>query len=417
MAKGLTAKKVENAKPGSVRQEIPDGTMPGLYLIVQPSGVKSWALRYRLDGRTRKHTIGKCPPFSLSAARQQASMLHLAIAEGRDPRRERVEAKVGVRSSRKKPKLFEEVVDEFITKHAEVKTKGADEVKKTLYRHYVSRWKGRNIKDITKDDVIQAIDDLVEQDLRAGATKSFAHLRKMFNWAVGRNILETSPCDRIENPFNPVSRDRVLSDAEIVLFWDASGRMGYPFGDFFRMLFLTLQRRSEVSDARWREFDAGLWGIPASRAKNENAQDLQLTQFTLDIMNNLPRMAGSPYLFTTTGRTPISGFSKAKKALDAKMLEVARENAIKRGEDPSHVVLEHFINHDLRRTATTKMAKLGIPPHVCEALLNHKSGTISGVAAVYNRWQYNDEKSEALRVWNAYVKQLVAGADLSEEGE
>lgn len=418
MAKVLTDKFVEKIKPRIQRWEIPDAGMPGLYLILQPSGVKSWAFRYRFEGASRKHTIGGYPALTLKTARDISRGLHHTIAEGKDPRREQIEAKFKANSARRKVSLFEDVVDKFITEYAEKKNTTFKATKSLLTRHYVSRWKGRRLQDITKDDVLQVLEELANNGRTIGVNRSLAAIRKMFNWAVGQNLIEHSPCDKIQKPFDEVARDRILSDKELILFWKATGRLGYPYGDCFRFLLLTLQRLSEVAKMPWAELAGDMWTIPKDRTKNTRAQDLRLSPFALNILNSVPRIEGCRFVFaSSTGTTPISGFSKTKTKLDGIMLDLAREQAIAEGGDPSIVEIPPWRNHDLRRTATTMMAKLGIPPHVCEALLNHKSGTVSGVAAVYNRWEYNDEKSEALRVWNAYVKQLVAGADLSEEGE
>jgi integrase len=186
----------------------------------------------------------------------------------------------------------------------------------------------------------------------------------------------------------------------------------------FKLLLLTAQRRDEVGGARWPEIDLDkrLWTIPRERAKNDRAHEVHLSELALEILSELPKIsrsradgAGSepsPYLFTTSGERPVSGFSKAKERLDGHMLNLLRVELGQAGRDPD-AAIEPWILHDLRRTAATGMARLNIAPHVVDRILNHVSGTIRGVAAVYNRHAYLEERKSALEAWSRYVESLV----------
>jgi integrase len=202
-----------------------------------------------------------------------------------------------------------------------------------------------------------------------------------------------SPVSNIPRPAAENPRDRVLSDEEIVSFWKGCETLGWPFGPLFRFLLLTAQRRDEVGSISWSEvdFETGLWTLPRERAKNDRAHEVQLSRLAVEILTAAPRIDGSQFIFTTTGQRPASGFSKAKQRLDAQMPQG----------------LPSWTLHDLRRTAATRKAKLNVPPHVVDRILNHVSGTIRGVAAVYNRHAYLEERKAALEDWGRYVENLV----------
>ena len=190
-----------------------------------------------------------------------------------------------------------------------------------------------------------------------------------------------------------VARERWLSEEEICRFWSGAGEQGYPFGPFLKMLLLTAQRRDEIAGLRWSEVDfaKGTITFKGERTKNKTLHILPLSSQALAVLRSVPRFLGSEYVFTTTGRSSVSGFGRLKDRVD------------------EHVGLEveGWRFHDLRRTAATGMAVLRVPPHIIEAVLNHKSGIISGVASVYNRYAYFDEKREAMQAWGNHVEKLI----------
>jgi integrase len=198
-----------------------------------------------------------------------------------------------------------------------------------------------------------------------------------------------------------------LSDGEIRLAWRAFEIVGWPFGPIAQLLLLTGARRDEIASAQWAELelDANIWTIAKERSKNGVAHEIPLSGAALRILEALPRIeAGSrpaSFVFTTNGRTPPSGFSKARARINAAILEEATAT----GQEP----LTPWTLHDLRRTAASGMAGLGIAPHVVEAVLNHRSGTIKGVAKVYNRYNYATEKRAALEQWARRLAAIVGG--------
>ena len=169
-----------------------------------------------------------------------------------------------------------------------------------------------------------------------------------------------------------------------------------------------MQRRDEVAGIRHSEIEdaPGVWTIRGERTKNGSIHDVPLSGPAQSILRALPRLAGSEFVLTTTGKRPVSGYARAKNRLDKVMLEIARADAIRRGEDPATVFLQPWRFHDLRRTAASGLARLGFPVHVIEAVLNHRSGQISGVAAIYNRYSYLAEKRRALNAWTEHIINL-----------
>lgn len=417
MPAALTAKAVEAAKPGTSRKEIPDGALQGLYLIVQPSGVKSWAVRYRHATKPRKMTLGGYPAISLADARKEAQKALRMVSEGRDPATEKADDDEGRPAYMD---LVPAVLDEFVSRYVEVKNSQSyiDETKRIIEADLKPAWKQKLIKAVTKRDVLRLLDKIVDRGAPIMANRVRALLSKFFAWCVERDIIEFSPMVSIKPPSKEKTRDRVLSDDEIALVMQASEAIGAPFGPMVRMLFLTGQRRTEVAGARFSEFEIGgnnqLWVIPPDRAKNKKEHFVPLTSAVLNLVNSLPRIAPEEgkkaiFLFTTTGKTAVSGFSKAKKAVDASMLEILRKAAVEDERDPEAVKLEPWTFHDIRRTVASGMAKLNVAVHVVEAILNHKSGSIRGVAAVYNRYDYADEKRDALSAWSDYLARLATG--------
>ncbi|HEV7370696.1 site-specific integrase [Arenibaculum sp.] len=246
------------------------------------------------------------------------------------------------------------------------------------------------------------LDRIVDRGTRIRANRVFAYTRKFFNWCISRDLIATSPCVGVKPPAEERSRDRVLSAEELRLVWLATERQDWPFGPFVKLLLLTAQRLNEVAGMRWSELDldAAMWTLPAERAKNDKAHHVPLSVQAIALIRSLPRLDGTDFVFTTTGRTPISGFGRAKQRLDETVQTIRREEAEVAGESfDKAAAFPEWRFHDFRRTAVTGMAEMGIAPHVADRILNHVQGTIRGVAAVYNRHAYLDERRKALQDW------------------
>jgi integrase len=394
------------------RREAPDGKIAGLYLILQPSGAKSWALRYRAGGIPKKLTIGPYPAIDLATARKRAQEALGDVAGGKDPAAIKRASRGAARAEREaQVDRVEHVVELFIERHAKPKTRDWRETERMLTKEVVSRWSGRRLSQITRAHVNEMLDEIIDRGAPIHANRVFAQLRKMSRWAVSRGIIERSPCEGMTAPSPETRRDRVLSDDEIRLVWQAFESIGWPFGPIGKLLLLTGARRDEVAALEWREVDlaARTWTLPAARSKNKRPHEIPLSDAAVEILAALLRVEGNAgFVFTTTGKTAVSGFSRAKAQIDAAILEMLQRNAEATGADAK--APEHWTFHDLRRTVATNLQKLGIRLEVTEAVLNHVSGSRAGIVGVYQRHEYAAEKRAALDAWARCLDALLTGA-------
>lgn len=399
MAKALTSKTVETLKPDPAKRlEVPDPALVGLYLVVQPSGAKSWALRYRYANKPKKLTLGRWPIMGLADARAAASEAIEAVEGGADPSAK----KMATKAARLEAQLSERdkiktLIEQFDKRHLS-SLRSRDTVKRELDRHVVSEWGERDIHDITKRDVIDLLDGIADTGRIITANRVRAYLNKFLNWCVERDILATSPAIGVKPAAKESSRDRVLSDDEIRWLWQACETAGQPWGPLAKVLLLTGQRLGEVAGMRDAEITGDLWHLSAERTKNGRAHDVPLSEAVRDVLAGMERIEGRAGLYhTTNGRTPVSGFHKGRMHLAEHMAEAAGR------------LVPHWTFHDLRRTCATGMARLGIPVRVTEAVLNHVSGTGGGIVGVYQRHDYADEKRQAIEAWSRYVLSVVEG--------
>ena len=367
MKRTLTAQFVDRVKaPESQRVEVWDTKLRGLGLRITSRGIKTWAVVYRNNfGKQRRYTLGRYPDLTLSDARTGALGILRSVAKGEDP----AEEKQKVRETAKPPQsvAVRDLVRIFIERYAKPNNRSWRETERVLELYVVSAWGDRQVKEIGRQDVILMLDGIMDRGTPYMANRVLAATKRLFNWAIERGLLETSPVARIRAPGKEVARDRVLCDDEIKSIWQACVGLGWPFGYSFQFLLLTAQRREEVANLKWTDLDFknSNWSLPRDATKSGRAHEVPLSSSAIDILRQAPRLG--EYVFTIRGDRPISGFSKAKRTCD----------------ETSNVA--DWRIHDLRRTAASGMARLGIAPHVVEKILNHSSGIISGVAAIYNR--------------------------------
>lgn len=424
MAKTLTDAALLRLKPDpDKRLELPDGLVSGLYFVIQPSGAKSWAVRYRAAGKPKKLTLGAYPAIALGDARDMAREALIASKRGADPAAEKAERQRAERSGEIADRLgFDAVVRRFLARDAKKNRgwletarllglkpgkSGSDDPKSfdAVAGGIAASWGKREIGDIKRGEVIEWLDKIVDRGAPIVANRTLAALRRFYNWTIERDLLESSPCAGVKPPSPETSRDRVLSNDEIRWMWAAADVIGHPFGPIAKLLLLTGQRRDEVGGMTDLELDGSVWTIPGSRAKNGLQHEVPLSAPVVEILDKLPRVKGPAKLvFTTTGETKVSGWSRAKSNLDAAMLQIARKET-----GDQEFTIPAWTLHDLRRTAASGMAALGIAVHVVERLLNHRSGTIRGVAAVYNRHEYWQERVRAADAWASYLARLLDG--------
>jgi integrase len=393
----LTAAAVEKiGAPKKGRIEYFDTVLPGFALRITDKGSKSWVLFYRIGGRQRRLTIGKYPAFELADARQEAREALQLVEKGQDPAIVKAVAKRAL----KHPDTVEAVVGKFIERHAKPNNKTWREVQLMLNHHVLPDWGKREIRSITRRDVIDLIDDVTDRTSPVRANRILANVRKLFGWAVERDIIGATPVAGVKPPGKERERDRVLSDDEIKAVWAACGDgengIGWPFGPFTRMLLVTAQRRDEVAHMRWDDidFEGRNWSLPREITKADRSHEVPLSPLAMDILTNTPRIG--PFVFMSgreprlsKGPKPISGFGKAKTAIDKK----------------SGVTDWRF--HDLRRSAGTNMARRGIPVFTISRVLNHAEG---GVTKIYARHSFFTEKRDALNTWAQALESIIRSA-------
>lgn len=379
--------------------------LKGFGLRITPRGVKSYVIQYRVDGGPAKRmTIGiHGSPWSPAEARAFAEDFLYQVRRGLDPVAEKRQAKKEAEQL-----AFDSYSDRFLDLYVKHQWRGTwrrgENILNILKKHFGNK----ALTAIKRKDVMALLDGYVD---RPGQRKLIhSTIRKLFNWAVDQGDLEVSPIAGTKAPKAVPARKRVLSREELVCVWLASGELGDVFRPIVRLLILTLQRRGEVASLDWAELDLGqaIWELPGERAKNGEEHRVPLCTLALAELEEFEAKQRG-LVFSTTGTTAASGFSKAKRALDKRSLEIMKERAAKRGESVEGIVFPNWRYHDLRRTGATYMQALGVPVEVTEAVLNHISGTRAGVAGVYNRYRYDPEKRRALDNWALYLENLVKG--------
>jgi integrase len=385
--------------PAQGRAEYFDATFGGLSLRVTEHGHKSWSLCYRIGGRLRRLTIGRFPAIKPAQARREAGAALERVRLGIDPAEEKRERRLSTDTDT----FATALQDYLIYAQRNWAARTFKETKRTLERMPLRAWHSRPISSITRGDITKLVDSVLAGGAEIGANRTLAYLRAMFNWAVKRGRLATSPASGLEAPTKERPRDRVLSDDELRWLWHACAEIGWPFGPLVKLLMLTAQRRDEVASLEWAEldFDKRTWTLPREKAKNDRAHEIQLSDAAIEVLKSA--VPTDAFVFTSIGSKPVSGFSRVKRRLDAAML-AAKGDELGAKCDP----IPPWVLHDLRRTAVTGMARLNFPPHVVDKVLNHVSGAIRGVADVYNRFEYIEERRAALETWGRYVENLVA---------
>ena len=363
-----------------------DDTVPGFGVRVSQGGVKSFVVVY---GRSRRRaTLGRYPTISLQDARKAAKQL---LAE----------RALGKRDAT--PIDFEEALTLFLSTHFPTgypKPRTKAETKRLLDRHFLAPLRHEKLADIQTEEISRIIDRL--QGTPSEARHAFAAIRQFFNWAAGRGYVSRSPCERLRAPGQAVSRDRVLTNNELRRILARARADDSTFTKIVQLLLFTGQRRDEIASLRpeWIDFKNRTITLPPQITKNKRQHTFPFGKLAGAVLKaamtkmedekkDEEKKEKPKLLFAARGRnTPFAGWSKAKPAFD------------------SGCPISHWTLHDLRRTCATNLAALGVPVHVTEKLLNHVSGTTSGIVAVYQRHTYLDEMREAIEAWEKFLRPL-----------
>ena len=373
-----------------------DAGCPGFGIKITPKGRKVFIVLYRTggaDSKLRKYTIGPYGRVTLHQARVAAQRVFVAKLEGRDPAAEKRAAKRRVVADR-----AEDLLEMYIAQRL-LQNRSGSKTARLLRREVGLAWVGRGIHEISKRDVVELIATVEQRGAPVAANRTLKSIKTFLRWCVGRAVLDQSPAENVPLPSKEIARDRVLDDDELVRIILAARKLAGPYGAIVELLALTGQRREEVARLQWEELDLTkrIWALPKSRTKNGKAHVVHLSEQSMTVLKRINQ--GGPYVFSRLGAKPFAEFSRAKLQLD----QLSRVTG--------------WRLHDLRRTCVSGMARLGIAPHVADKVLNHQAGTISGVAAIYQRHEFLAERREALERWGAHLVRIVAESLCESRGE
>jgi integrase len=431
----LTDRRIAALQPdpaGKRRPELRDSQVPGLIVRIAPGGRRVFALHTRFPGASHptRRVLGEVGALTLDQARDTARDWLAQIRRGIDPaaaarQREDDERKRLDAERMRDECRFANVADDYLRRRVAGQRR-AREAERIVRGELISAWGDKPINEITRREVVRLVEHINDHGGHAGrgrgapiyAALVFAHARSLFNWAINRGIygLEHAPTDRVKVgdlvSRRKQPRQRVLSDDELSCLWKASGRLGYPWGQLFRLLLLTGCRKMELAAARWREVDLEkkLIAIPPARFKSNATHLVPLSADALAVVEGLPRFRSGDYLFSCSyGASPVTVLHAAKCRLDALMLRYQRALHRLRGEDPEAATLEPWQTHDLRRVVRTKLAALEVNDSVAEMVIGHAGR--STLQRTYDIHRYEPQMRRALEVWAAALRKLVSPRD------
>lgn len=387
----MTARWVQGVEPpDETRVDYFDTYPGGLILRVTPTGVKSWCVMYRHAGRQRRYTLGKYPALSLADARELVRQTNRAVALGEDPATQK--------QARRQALTVGDLVDQYIDRYAKANKRTWREDRRILNRDVLPQWGRRLAADITRQDVMMMLDEVVAtRNAPIAANRLRATLSKMYNWGISRYLLEHNPCSHVDRPGKEQQRDRVLSEDEIRTLWAAWETLTPMLKTYFQVLLLAAQRVSEVRTMRWADIDleAGWWTIPGELAKNGLTHRVPLSEPVIEQLQAL-HSGESPYVFPSPQR--------GSRPVSYQWLYVHFRQIL----DDTGVAC---VLHDLRRTSASFMTGMGINRLTVGKVLNHAE---PGVTRVYDRHSYDAEKRQALEAWARRLMAIVGEGETAK---
>lgn len=373
----------------------------------------------KATARKVREPIGVWGSITIEQARAAARAKLGEVARGIDPAAVRQAKKAADAAARAEAALsLDRLIVDWSALHlAKRRPRYAAEAQRALRFAFADRLR-RPAVHLKRTDVIATLDEMVKAGKATTASRTKAYGRACYAWAAKRGKVPANPFADLPIATVAVERERILAPSELAEVWAAAGTLPFPFGPFYQLVILTLQRREEVAGMRWSEFaaDRTVWTIPAARMKNNRPHDVHLAPAARQILETIPRQAnpgtGKPtdLVFTTTGRTPISGYSRAKAQLDAAMSAARAKVAEKAGIEPAPLVPWRL--HDIRRTGVSHLAAMGFDSIVADKLLAHKPAKLKGVAFVYQRHDFAAERRKALEAWADYVTGAEVGGNV-----
>lgn len=397
--------------------ELIDDREPGLRIRAGERSTK-WSLSVRLkDGKRTRITLGPWPELGISDAREAARDARREIAKGIDPNAAKKEAARAAEIARKNRRSLADVLDEYERGKLSHLRRGsavrrALDGRKGLLRDLVRR----EPREITRADITDAVRRQSKVGKGVGANRNLAYARAFFNWCVAEEIIPANPAGTVKRPAKESQRDRFHTLDELREIWEAAGTLGYPFGHFYRLLIVLPMRREEIAALPVAELDQGsdddptqgVWTLPAGRTKRANALRVPLSPLARSIIKEAladpDRPKDSPFVFSTTGETPVSGFAKGKRRLDKAIADARAKAAEAAGAEPQ--VMPHWTIHDLRTTFNTHACeRLNVDAIVADRILNHvASATTSKIMRVYNKSELFEPRRAALCAWASLIE-------------
>ena len=389
----ISDKSIATLKPRALRYGVRDGKVAGLQLIVLPTGIKVWTLRYRSHGEQRRLRLGVYPRLTLAAARKRANVELRKVDGGGDPQAERIAKRDA--AARAKKDSIEALADAYIEQHAKPKKRSWRADAGKLRNDVVTRWRGRPVSAITRRDCIELIQGIADRGAPIVANRVAALLSRVFRFAVDREIITANPAARLPKPgveraARPAGEvePKPYDDDEIRVIWKATESLDAAPRALYRLGLVTGQRPGEVSDLEWREIDGAWWTIPGRRAKNGRDHRVYLVQSALDELARIPRVEDEPHVFV--------GY-RGKRQLAA--INATVFATVRRRENPRHA---------MRDTTATRMAAAGVAVEDIAKVLNHSYGP--RVTAGYNAYAYDREKRLALGKWERRLQAILEPA-------
>ena len=379
------------ALPGAERTIYWDESLESFGLMVTAAGARSFVVQYRAKGISRRYTV---QGQALAKARRAARSILGRVAEGGDPvsegRKGRVDAANSLRA----------VAEEHLRREAK-QLRSIAERRRIFERYIYPQLGARQIDSIKRSEIVRLLDRIEDRNGPSKADHVLSVLRRLMSWHATRSDYIRSPITRGMARTKPAerARERVLSDDEVRTLWAATEGWATPYAYLVRFLLLTATRLREAAEMRRQELAGDEWVIPAARHKSKRDFLLPLSPAAIDLLKMMPTIGRHGWVFTTTGESPISGFSKYKRQLDTRML---RELAAR---DPQPGTLQPWTNHDLRRTARSLMSRSGVEPDHAERALGH---VIGGVRGIYDRHAFEREKARAFEALAELVRRILA---------
>ena len=363
---------------------------------------------YRFAGKARRMTLGTYSAVSLASAHVKHANAKELLAKGADPGALHVEK----RQAERQAETVTDIAEEYLEKWARPRKRSAGEDERILRKDVLPVWGKRKAKDIRRRDVILLLDTIVERGAPIAANRTLGVIRRMFNFAISRDLLNTTPVAMVKPPAKENQRERVLSPEEMRVFWKGldEGPISPGICLALKLQLVAAQRKGELIGAALSEFDLEeekVWIIPPERAKNGKTHRVPLSPLAISLIEDARALAdGSEWLFPSPkGDIPVKP-QAVNQALYRACLPIAERPKAARLSNKPTIGLTGIVPHDLRRTAASGMAALGINRLVISKILNHVE---SSVTSIYDRHGYNAEKRHALESWASHLESILSG--------